>query len=124
MSRALLIGAALPVAALVVMAQAAPGLAIDGVSFAAGDIASAETGMDAMNDVPIVTVRFTETGTAKFHALQKGKVGKQITITVDGETISSPTLNEEIQGSVVQISGGVDADQAAEIAKRIAPPQP
>jgi preprotein translocase subunit SecD len=99
------------------------GLWIGGIAFAPQDIASAQQGWETYSAIPNVAITFTETGRVKFAWAQQDMVGQPLEINIDGEVVSSPILREPILGNQVTITGGFTAEEAAALARRIAPPQ-
>lgn len=61
----------------------------------------------------VVALTLTEEGTTKFAEATEANVGKTISIIYDGTTISSPTVNEAIEGGEATISG-MESYEAAE----------
>lgn len=53
----------------------------------------------------VVVLSLTDEGTTKFAEATKANLGKQIAIVYDGETISSPVVNNVIDGGEAYISG-------------------
>jgi preprotein translocase subunit SecD len=98
-----------------------PGLLIGEIAFAAADIAGAVQDWDDLG-TPIVIVTFTESGQAKFNQAQQGRVGQVLEIRVDGELVASPFLMEIVAGNRISIAGSFTHEEAAALARRIAPP--
>ena len=103
--------------------QHGPGLWIGGIAFAPEDIASATQQFDPSVATPNVVITFTDTGRAKFQQAQQGRLNQQLEISVDGELVSSPYLLEMIAGNEIAISGTFSVEEAAALARRIAPPR-
>ncbi|MGL6198665.1 MAG: protein translocase subunit SecD [Lachnospiraceae bacterium] len=61
----------------------------------------------------VVALTLTEEGTTKFAEATTANVGKTISIIYDGTVISSPTVNEAIEGGEATISG-MESYEAAE----------
>lgn len=72
--------------------------------------------------VPQILLDFDETGTKLFARMTEDRIGEFMPITVDGEVLSSPRIQEKIPNGQVAISGGFTLEEATEIARRIAPP--
>jgi len=99
------------------------GLWIAGIAFSPHDIVSATQQFDTYQDTPNVIITFTEAGRVKFARLQDGQLGQQLEMRVDEEVVSSPVLREIITGNQVTISGAFTVEEAAALARRIAPPR-
>lgn len=103
--------------------QHGTGLWIGGIAFAPDDIASATQQFDRFVATPNVVITLTETGRAKFQQAQQGRLNQELEISVDGEVVSSPYLREMIAGNEIAISGTFSVEEAATLARRIAPPR-
>lgn len=87
------------------------------------DVASAE-GVANQNSTTgaheyLVELSMTEEGKEKFAQATSENVGKQISIVYDGETVSSPVVNEAITGGKAQISGMSSIEEAKNLAAYI-----
>ena len=67
----------------------------------------------------VVALELTEEGTTKFAEATAANVGKQISIIYDGETVSSPKVNEAITGGEAVITGMADYEEAEKLASTI-----
>ncbi len=103
--------------------QRRSGLWIADTAFTPDDIASANQGWEDYSGMPNVIVTFTETGRVKFARVQLGRLEQPLDISIDGEIVSSPILREIITGNQVAIAGGLTTEDAAALARRIAPPR-
>lgn len=103
--------------------QQRSGLWIAGIAFAPDDIASATQEFEGESALPNVVITFTESGRVKFQYAQQGRLNDQLEIRVDGEIVASPYLMEMITGNQISISGGFTREEAAALARRIAPPR-
>lgn len=66
----------------------------------------------------VINLEFNNLGTQKFAKLTNELIGKQLAIFVNGELLSSPTIQEAISGGKAQISGGANGfslDEAKEM---------
>ncbi len=79
------------------------------------DIKKSQAGYDE-NGQPLVLLEFTAEGTAKFANATQKLTGSALYIKLDGETVSSPTVNEQISSSSAQITGIESYAQAESIA--------
>jgi preprotein translocase subunit SecD len=103
---------------------AIPGLAIGGIAFAPADVESADQGWDDIAR-PVVLLTLSESGRAKFAALQRSDCeGQVLEIRVDGELVSAPVLREPIEGPGIMIDGAFTAEQAEALAARLAGRRP
>ena len=64
------------------------------------------------NGKPVVGLDFSEEGSKKFALLTSQNIGKQISILLDGEVLTSPVVNEAITGGKAQISGSRSVEEA------------
>lgn len=67
----------------------------------------------------VVVLSLTDEGTSKFAEATKANLGKQIAIVYDGETISSPVVNNVIDGGEAYISGMQSYEAAENLASTI-----
>ncbi len=89
------------------------------VSGQAGDIKSAAAGYDSSSQEYLVMLEFTTEGSVKFAEATANCVGETISIYLDDELISSPTVNEAITGGTATISGSFTYDEANALAVQI-----
>lgn len=84
------------------------------------ETASVRTGQDDMkNKEYSVELDLTDDGAKKFADATEANVGKQISIIYDGETISSPRVDEAITGGQAYITGNFTYDEAENLASTI-----
>lgn len=82
--------------------------------------AEAATTKDNLNNAKyVVEVEFDSEGTKAFGDATSAHVGEQISIVYDGETISSPVVQEAITDGKCEISGNFTIDSARELASSI-----
>lgn len=67
----------------------------------------------------IVQLTFNDEAAKKFSDLTGENVGKVMPIVYDGETISAPTVNEQISGGVASIEGQRTFEEASTLASQI-----
>lgn len=79
------------------------------------DLKSAYVTTD-QSGLPAVGLEFTSNGSKKFYDATSKWVGQQITIKLDGETISSPVVQEAISGGKASITGNFTAAEAKQLA--------
>ena len=68
------------------------------------------------NGKPVVSLDFSAEGGKKFALLTSQNIGKQISILLDGEVLTSPVVNEAITGGKAQISGSRNVEEAERLA--------
>lgn len=68
------------------------------------------------NGKPVVGLDFSDEGGKKFALLTSQNIGKQISILLDGEVLTSPVVNEAITGGKAQISGSRNVEEAEHLA--------
>lgn len=71
------------------------------------------------NNQFVVELTFTEKGAELFAELTGDHVGEHIPIVYDGETISNPTVNEQINGGKGVIEGMASYEEASTLASQI-----
>lgn len=81
------------------------------------DITKAQAMMTEKGEY-VVSFELSSEGSDKFYEATSKNVGKQISIVLDDETISAPTVNEAISGGG-QISGNFTLESAQELAMQI-----
>ncbi len=84
----------------------------------AQDIESAQAGVNEDNEY-VVYLKFTPTGTSKFASATASLVGSKISIWMDDQMISAPTVKQAITGGTPYIDGMENADAAKELADKI-----
>ena len=84
----------------------------------AADIKSAQPGLDEDNNY-VVYLNFTDAGTAKFAEATKEMLNKTISIWMDDQEISAPTVNSVITNGNAYINGMKDAEEAKALADKI-----
>ncbi len=72
-----------------------------------------------LSNEAIVAITWNEEGAELFEELTANNVGKPLAIFLDGELISSPTINERISGGQAIISGGFTPDEARDLAQNL-----
>lgn len=68
------------------------------------------------NGKPVVGLDFSTEGGKKFAILTSQNIGKQISISLDGQVLTSPVVNEAITGGKAQISGSRNMEEAEHLA--------
>ncbi len=68
---------------------------------------------------PTVSIQFDETGSAMFEKITRENIGKPVAIFLDGEPISTPTVNEAISGGKAQITGNFTPIEAKTLVGRL-----
>lgn len=82
------------------------------------DVAKAQSGYDAENG-HLVSLTLTDSGKSKFASATSRLKGSSISIWMDEEMISAPTVNDTITDGKAIISGDFDAESAKELADTI-----
>jgi len=68
------------------------------------------------NNQSAVSLEFTSEGGDKFAQVTSMNVGKQIAITLDGQVLTNPVVQEAITGGHAQITGSRNAEEAEHLA--------
>lgn len=66
---------------------------------------------------PAVSLEFNKEGTELFSKITKENVGKRVAIYLDGQSISEPTVNEEIREGRAEITGQFTLEQAKQLSR-------
>ena len=82
------------------------------------DIDRAQAGVDEKGNY-VVYLYFTNQGKSKFASATAALVGSKISIWMDDQEISAPTVNEAITDGTAYINGMEDADAAKSLADKI-----
>lgn len=80
------------------------------------DLQSAQVEFDRQTGKPAVSLQFSKEGGDKFSDMTKKNIGKQLPILLDNQTVSAPTVQQEITGGTAQISGNFTIDEAKQLA--------
>lgn len=83
------------------------------------DVKSASPQIDSSNNQPVVAFELNESGKVAFAEATQKNVGKVISIILDGETISAPTVQNAITDGKGIITGSADVDEARQLAMLI-----
>ncbi|MEI8143605.1 MAG: protein translocase subunit SecD [Candidatus Berkelbacteria bacterium] len=78
---------------------------------------NSSTGTNA--NQPVVTIKFDNTGTAKFKTLTTDNLNKQIAIVLDNKIVSAPNVSVVISNGEAIITGSKDIKEAQLLAKRL-----
>lgn len=84
----------------------------------AQDIERAQAGVDEDGNY-VVYLYFTDAGTSKFASATAELVGSKISIWMDDQEISAPTVNEAITNGTAYINGMAGSEEAKELADKI-----
>jgi len=69
--------------------------------------------------VPMIVLNFNDEGSDLFAQITKKNIGKTVAIFLDGQIISSPTVQEEITGGEAVITGTFDIKEAKALVGRL-----
>lgn len=83
------------------------------------DLKRAAVQFDQTTNNPLVSLQFNAEGSDLFGALTARLVGQPIAIFLDGEPISTPTVNQAIYGGEAVITGDFTLDEAKLLAQRL-----
>jgi preprotein translocase subunit SecD len=82
-------------------------------------VQSAEASFDKVSSEPVVVITMAPRSGRMFHELTLKYIGRRLVLRVDGKIVAEPIIREEIKGGVVQISGSMTLQDAADMAKRL-----
>jgi len=74
---------------------------------------------DQTTGQPIVSLQFDDTGAKLFEQITRENVGKTVAIYLDGQPLSTPTVNEAISGGQAQITGSFNPVEAKTLVGRL-----
>ena len=80
------------------------------------DIEKASALLDSQTRKPMVSLELTSEGTGKFAEATEKNIGKQISIFMDEDEISSPVVNSKITDGKAVIEGSTSIEEAQELA--------
>jgi preprotein translocase subunit SecD len=111
------------IAATVANAEVPRIFSIGGEPFAQSEVADARA-LPQVDGLPVVMITFEEAAAKRFLDLTRRNIGKQITVVVNGKVISSPVIQTEVAGGVVELSGLQSFEDAIAMAKLISGKEP
>ncbi len=76
------------------------------------DLVGARVDFDPTSGNPVVSLEFSEEGSAKFAQITQRNVGKVVPILLDDQLISAPVVQEVITEGTAQISGDFTTEEA------------
>jgi preprotein translocase subunit SecD len=79
----------------------------------------ASVGFDPNTGAPYVVLDFNEEGADLFTAITEANIGKVIGIFLDGEAITTPTVQQAIYGGQATITGNFSIDEAKLLVQRL-----
>jgi protein-export membrane protein SecD len=74
---------------------------------------------DQTTGQPQVSLQFNDEGSKLFEKITRANVGKPVAIFLDGQPISTPTVNEPITGGKAQITGNFKPEEAKTLVGRL-----
>ncbi len=74
---------------------------------------------DPNTGIPLVNITFNDEGKELFAVITSRNVGQPVAIFLDGQPISTPTVQEEITGGQAVISGDFTLAEAKQLAQRL-----
>ncbi|TDT45968.1 protein translocase subunit SecD [Fonticella tunisiensis] len=80
------------------------------------DVKDSTVGVDPQTNQPVVQLKLNEAGAKKFAEATKKYIGQPISIYMDEDLISSPTVQNEIPNGEAVITGMKDLDEAKRVA--------
>jgi len=83
------------------------------------DLKHAQVNIDPNTNEPEVSLEFTDTGKTLFADITGRNVGKVVAIYLDGQPISTPTVNEKITSGSARITGKFTLEEAKTLARRL-----
>ena len=87
------------------------------VQLSNSDITHSSVETSSYNNMPYISIQFSEEATNKFAKLTKTNIGRRLAILWSGKIMSAPVIREEITNGKAQITGNFSLDEANELAK-------
>ncbi|MFS0737052.1 hypothetical protein ABC347_08375 [Sphingomonas sp. 1P06PA] len=109
--------------AALVASPAAAQLRVAGVAFAPADIVDARASPEPGGKAGI-RITFTPAASVRLATATKAAVGKIVSFSVDGKTLSEALVQEPITGEAIEIAAQLPTAEAEAIAKRISGKDP
>lgn len=78
-----------------------------------------ELSFDATTNKAEIQLQFNDEGAKIFEEITSTNVGKRLAISIDGQILSAPTVQEKISGGKAQITGDFTADWARDLVKNL-----
>jgi preprotein translocase subunit SecD len=82
-------------------------------------VQTAEVSSDKHTNEPVVVITMAPRSGRMFHELTLKHIGRRAVLRIDGKVVAEPIIQEEIKGGVVQISGSMTVQDAADLAERL-----
>jgi preprotein translocase subunit SecD len=84
------------------------------------ELSGASLAFDKRTGRPVVAFRMTSRSAHAFAELTAANVGRKAAMLIDGRVVSAPIIREPILGGAGQIYGNFTADEARDMADRLA----
>jgi protein-export membrane protein SecD len=92
---------------------------LTGRYFERAELVFGQANQGGLSNEPIVSISFNEEGAQLFEDITRENVGEQLAIFLDGEVISSPSINEVITGGDAVISGNFTPETARDLVQNL-----
>jgi preprotein translocase subunit SecD len=83
------------------------------------DLKKARVEFDRQKGTPVVGLQFSDDGAKKFQEITKRNVGKPLAISLDGQVVTAPVVQQEITGGQAVITGNFTIDSARQLAAQL-----
>ena len=83
------------------------------------EVQTAEVSLGRDTNEPVVVITMVPKSGQMFQELTLKNIGRTLVLRIDGTVAAEPMIKEAIKGGVVQISGNMTLQDAAELAKRL-----
>lgn len=80
---------------------------------------SAQVSFDQRTGAPLVLLNFNSQGADLFAKITKANVGKVLAVFLDGQAITTPVIQQEIDSGSAEISGSFTPDEARTLARNL-----
>jgi len=92
---------------------------LTGKDLVSSDVTYQNSSSGASTSTPVVSLTFNDAGKAKFAAMTKANLNKQIAIVLDNRIVSAPTVQSEITDGKAIITGQKDIKEAKKLSDRL-----
>jgi len=92
---------------------------LTGKDLVSSDVTYQNSSSGVSTSTPVVSLTFNDAGKAKFAAMTKANLNKQIAIVLDNRIVSAPTVQSEITDGKAIITGQKDIKEAKKLSDRL-----
>ena len=82
-------------------------------------VTKAQVEFDSRTSEPVLSVSLNAESKQALTQFTRANVGRQMRVSVNGKVLTSPVIQEPITGSIIQISGGFEIQEATNLANSL-----